>query len=71
MASCFEDYKGGEDYALAVEYVTKKFLSQNQSNDRCIYYHETDATDTNNFKMVWNAVQEIAVRGALMESNLL
>eukprot|EP01091_Cochliopodium_minus_P005084 TRINITY_DN1506_c0_g1_i2.p1 TRINITY_DN1506_c0_g1~~TRINITY_DN1506_c0_g1_i2.p1 ORF type:complete len:301 (+),score=61.56 TRINITY_DN1506_c0_g1_i2:73-975(+) len=71
LTKCFEDYTGGEDYGSAVEFITKKFLQQNKSNDRCIYYHETDATDTNNFKMVWNAVQEIAVRGALIESNLL
>ena len=71
LENYFSEYKGGNDYEKAVNFIRVKFFSTNSNKERSIYYHETNATDTKNIRIVWNAVHEIIVRDALKESSLI
>eukprot|EP01091_Cochliopodium_minus_P017211 TRINITY_DN6680_c0_g2_i1.p1 TRINITY_DN6680_c0_g2~~TRINITY_DN6680_c0_g2_i1.p1 ORF type:complete len:350 (+),score=81.49 TRINITY_DN6680_c0_g2_i1:70-1119(+) len=71
IKKCFPEYNGKAEYKDSIEFIRLKFFNTNRNKERSIYYHETDATDTSNIKVVWNAVHEISVRGALKESNLI
>lgn len=56
---CFKGYKGKQEYKEGVEYIKQRFLATDRSSKiRTIYSHETCATDTENAKVVFNAVQD-------------
>mmetsp|Transcript_58813 Transcript_58813/g.81594 ORF Transcript_58813/g.81594 Transcript_58813/m.81594 type:complete len:357 (+) Transcript_58813:122-1192(+) len=61
LTICFPEYTGTNEYAEAMEYVLEKFTETNKSEEqqRFIYHHETCATDTNNIKVVFEAVADI------------
>jgi len=62
---CFPDYNGGNSYQAAADYIKSKFLSKNMNKDRCIYIHFTCATDTDNIRKVYDAVQDILLDSTL------
>ncbi len=45
-----------------------QFMESNAGKQRTIYKHETCATDTNNVKVVWNAIHEVLVRESVQEA---
>jgi hypothetical protein len=61
---CFPEYKGGKDYQNAANFIATKFKSQKQKRENQkhqedgIYVQYTCATDTNNVRMVFNAVRD-------------
>lgn len=67
---CFDDYAGGNDYEKAIKYIEAKFKEQNENVRKEIYVHCTCATDTSNVEVVFNAVKDIIIRGAMMEGQL-
>ncbi|CDZ98214.1 g-protein alpha subunit [Phaffia rhodozyma] len=52
LGDYFEDYKGGDDYDKACEYILDRFVSLNASPDKSIYCHYTSAVDTNQIKLM-------------------
>jgi len=57
----FEDYRGGFDEKLALEYIQEKFLSMSKSGNKKIFVHTTCATDTEHVKVVFDAAKEIII----------
>ncbi len=47
---CFQDYTGENNYDETSSYIKDQFLSLN-STPNTIYYHYTNATDTENIKV--------------------
>ncbi|CAO3685113.1 unnamed protein product [Rhizopus stolonifer] len=68
----FGDYKGGNNYDAACQYLLEKFVSLNTRADtKQIYTHLTCATDTKQIKFVMNAVNDIVVHENLRNVGLL
>jgi len=65
----FKDYRGSS-YEDACQYVDKKFLDGNENKDRVIKTHVTCATDTENVKIVFNAVKAGIINKSLKEAGL-
>lgn len=69
---CFPGYKGGLDFDKGSAYIEKQFLKKNKSEGtRHIYTHLTCATDTENIRVVFNAVQEIFLTTILSDYDML
>jgi len=63
---------GGSDFDAAAEYITQRFVELNRSPDKkSIYPHLTCATDTENIRFVWAAVNDIVTRTALRKAGLM
>jgi len=56
MKNYFPDYEGGDDYAMACDYILNRFVSLNQHETKQIYTHFTCATDTTQIRFVMAAV---------------
>jgi len=68
LTVCFPDYKEPNDYQHASDYIKRQFVAKNTQNpNKSIYPHFTCATDTEGFKVVFNAVQDIVLRDQLEE----
>jgi len=66
------EYAGPNENLPAAQYIQECFESKNkESATKKIYTHITCATDTNNMKVVFNAVKDIIIRKSLEESSLL
>jgi len=65
LSTCFPEYQGGADFDEAYKFLERKFLELNQNPKKHIYTHLTCATDTDNINVVFNAVQDIILRGTL------
>ena len=48
-----------------------KYNELNEVPNKTLYQHVTCATNTDNIKFVWNAVQEIMMYEMLRETNLM
>jgi len=69
---CFQDYTGTQEFEPSLAYIRKEFEGKNKNPDeREIYTHVTQATDTENVKKVFNDIQHIVVNWALQKSGLL
>ncbi|KAB8304205.1 hypothetical protein EYC80_003623 [Monilinia laxa] len=62
MKNYFPDYEGGDDYALACDYILNRFVSLNQHETKQIYTHFTCATDTTQIRFVMAAVNDIIIQ---------
>jgi len=75
---CFKDYTGnnkfvkianqnvgGCDYDKALAWIQSKFKKLNQNEKRPIFEHVTCATDTNNVRVVFDAVRQIILQQIL------
>ncbi|KAI8578839.1 hypothetical protein K450DRAFT_244779 [Umbelopsis ramanniana AG] len=71
LADYFPDYRGGENYDAACDYILNRFVSLNQSDDKQIYTHFTCATDTQQVKFVMAAVNDIIIQNNLRDVGLL
>lgn len=65
LSTCFPDYKGGNDYNKAVEFVEEQFQAVNKQSDKVIYTHVTCATDTGNVRFVFEAARDVIMMNAL------
>jgi len=68
---CFPEYTGGMEFQPAVDFIRDKFISQNENPQKNIYPQVTRATDTNNVKVVFNAVKDTILRRALDSAGIL
>ncbi|KAL1935534.1 hypothetical protein VTP01DRAFT_4674 [Rhizomucor pusillus] len=72
LSNYFDDYKGGDRYDAACQYLLQKFVSLNTRADtKQIYTHFTCATDTKQIKFVMNAVNNIIMHENLAKEGLL
>lgn len=61
-----EDYEGPEcNYDAAIKFIKDEYMDRNDDEDRAIYTHVTDATNTQNVQFVWNATQHIILENKL------
>ncbi|CAM0139605.1 guanine nucleotide-binding protein subunit alpha [Umbelopsis sp. WA50703] len=71
LSDYFSDYRGGNNYDAACDYILNRFVSLNQSDDKQIYTHFTCATDTQQVKFVMAAVNDIIIQNNLRDVGLL
>jgi len=71
IAEYFDDYDGGNDYDKATAWLKKKFTSLNKNPDKAIYIHATCATNTDNIKFTFNAVEELILYETLANNCLV
>jgi GTPase SAR1 family protein len=65
----FKDYKGPNTYDAGVALIQDTFHAK--AKNKLIYTHITCATDTDNMKVVFEAVKDIVIRAALNDVGLL
>lgn len=66
VSEYFPDYTGAnDDYNAASKYFATKFKSLNRTEDREIYVHFTNATDTNLLKITMQSVQDTIIQSNL------
>ena len=66
VSDYFPDYTGASnDCKAASEYFANKFRSLNRTEDREIYVHFTNATDTNLLKLTMKSVQDTIIQSNL------
>ena len=58
---CFPDYTGGLDPKLAMTFMKDKFMALNRNKAKKVYSHVTCATNTDNIRFVFVAVQNIVL----------
>lgn len=62
----FPDYSGADnDFQAAAAYFATKFKALNRTDDREIYVHYTNATDTNLLKLTMASVQDTIIQSNL------
>jgi len=61
----FPDYEGPQSFKDASEYIQDQFLALNENPEKSIYPHITQATDTNNIRVVFGAVRDIVIGQAI------
>ncbi|KAF9260798.1 heterotrimeric G-protein alpha subunit, GPA3-like protein [Marasmius fiardii PR-910] len=66
----FPEYTGGDDINKAAKYILWKFMQANRTR-LSVYPHLTQATDTQNIRVVFAAVKETILRNALRDSKIL
>jgi len=77
LSVCFRDYDGGLNYEKGVAYIQNKFLSLDKfiddtGNGRTrVFPHVTCATDTNNVRMVFEAIKETLINANLAAAGLI
>lgn len=63
VAEYFPDYTGATgDFSAASKYFADKFKSLNHTENREIYVHFTNATDTNLLKITMQSVQDTIIQ---------
>jgi GTPase SAR1 family protein len=65
LSLTFPDYQGENTFDDAVEFIRNKFVRLNKSKTKDIYSHVTCCTDTNNIKVVFNAVRDFLLKQLL------
>ncbi|KAF9003697.1 heterotrimeric G-protein alpha subunit, GPA3-like protein [Cyathus striatus] len=66
----FHEYNGGRDVNKAAKYILWRFMQLNRAK-LSVYPHLTEATDTNNIKLVFAALKETILQNALKDSGVL
>ncbi|KAJ6462500.1 G-protein alpha subunit [Mycena sanguinolenta] len=66
----FPEYTGGPDVRQAAKYILWRFMQQNGAQ-LSVYPHLTQATDTNNTRLVFGDITQTILRGALLNSRIL
>ena len=62
LAEKYPDYKGGDDFDKAVQFVTTMFEAQSAVPGKTLYFHTTCATDTKSVETVFNAVKDTVLK---------
>ncbi|KAJ1750908.1 Guanine nucleotide-binding protein alpha-2 subunit [Coemansia sp. RSA 1290] len=70
LSSYYPEYTGGPYTTPAVRFILWKFSQTNRAKLQ-LYPHVTQATDTNNIRVVFAAVRETLLQNALQESGIL
>jgi len=67
---CFPEYCGADEYAEAANYIQAQFENLNKAEDKEIYTHFTQATDTGNIQFVFDAVTDVIIKNNLKDCGL-
>ena len=68
----FADYDGDDySYEDGIRYFLQKFTKLNHIQEREIYHHVTCATDTGNFRVVFNSCRDTILRGLVKDSGFM
>lgn len=70
MGDYHPEYTGGCDYDAALEYIQEEYGSMIDDETKQIYFHVTDATNTENVSFVWAATKKIILSKMLRQSGL-
>lgn len=70
LGNYFPDYSGGNDVNKAAKYLLWRFNQVNRAHLN-LYPHLTQATDTQNIRLVFAAVKETILNNALKDSGIL
>jgi len=71
LTKCFPDYTGPNTFEDASKYILDQFLSRNHDKEKQIFSHLTCATDTENTKVIFNAVKDTVIKRSLQEAGLI
>jgi len=71
ITSAFPDYSGAQTFEEASEYIQEQFVSLNENPEKGVYAHVTCATNTDNIRVVFEAVKSIVLSAALRGSGNL
>ncbi|KYR02459.1 G-protein subunit alpha 2 [Tieghemostelium lacteum] len=70
LSETFPEYRGGKDFDKASSYIKERFWQINKNENKSIYSHITCATDTNNIRVVFEAVKDIIFTQCIMKAGL-
>ncbi|GAM22995.1 hypothetical protein SAMD00019534_061700 [Acytostelium subglobosum LB1] len=70
LAETFPEYKGGKDFERGANYIKERFMQINKNENKSIYSHITCATDTDNIRVVFQAVKDIIFTQCVMKAGL-
>lgn len=68
---CFTDYPGPDTFDAGTNYIKDRFVELNDNRAKLIYAHLTCATDTDNIKVVFNAVRDIILNKTLLKIGVM
>jgi GTPase SAR1 family protein len=72
LTVCWPEYDGTQELEPCLDFVKQKFLECNKNaEERKIYTHVTCATDTEQFRKIFNDVQHIIINWSLEKSGLI
>eukprot|EP00475_Leptophrys_vorax_P038651 TRINITY_DN68612_c0_g1_i1.p1 TRINITY_DN68612_c0_g1~~TRINITY_DN68612_c0_g1_i1.p1 ORF type:complete len:367 (+),score=83.79 TRINITY_DN68612_c0_g1_i1:31-1131(+) len=71
LTTCFPDYQGGFDFKIATDFIKGKFLEKNRDPYKDIFTHLSCATDTNQAKVVLDALTRSLIERLLEEAGLM
>lgn len=67
----FPEYKGGEDWQEGAKFILQKLISQSENKNQMFFSHATCATDTDNVRVVFNAVKTSILTRVLEDAKFL
>jgi GTPase SAR1 family protein len=65
LNTCFSDYKGGHNFKACLKFLENKFVNAVKDREADVFVHATQATDTSQIEIVWQAVKSILLENAL------
>jgi len=71
ITTAFPDFTGGQNFEEATEYIQEQFVSLNENPEKGVFAHVTCATNTDNIRVVFDAVKSIVLSAALKGSGVL
>lgn len=72
LTQCFPEYTGGDDATKAIAFIERKFTELNRTPEtKTVYAHHTCATQTENIRFAWAAVNDIVTRTSLRKAGLM
>eukprot|EP01112_Ceratiomyxa_fruticulosa_P003054 TRINITY_DN1345_c0_g1_i2.p1 TRINITY_DN1345_c0_g1~~TRINITY_DN1345_c0_g1_i2.p1 ORF type:complete len:360 (+),score=72.10 TRINITY_DN1345_c0_g1_i2:359-1438(+) len=70
LKKCFPDYTGGFDYEKGCVFIRDQFQQLNEVPGKIIYHHVTCATNTENIRVVFDAVRSTILNNNLEDAGL-
>jgi guanine nucleotide-binding protein G(i) subunit alpha len=64
------EYTGGLNYDAGLQFIKDEYFDRNEDEDKTLYCHVTDATNTENVAFVWTATQHIILQSKMAASGL-
>lgn len=71
LTNLFPEFKGGADFDQGSNYIKDQFISRSIDKNKLIFTHVTCATDTENVRIVFNAVRTSILHKNLSDANIL
>ncbi|KAJ5074718.1 guanine nucleotide-binding protein g(o) subunit alpha [Anaeramoeba ignava] len=68
---CFEDFKGSNNYEEVIKFIKTLFVKAGKNTKRSIFVHYSCATNTNEIRFVFDAVQSTILENILKEQGFM